>query len=58
MTTRPYKEAWPFEKSASFIREQSGGHFDPRLVECFTDNISEFMDIFNEFDGRDTKQSR
>jgi response regulator RpfG family c-di-GMP phosphodiesterase len=55
MTTRPYKEAWPFEQAVSFIREKSGKHFDPRLVECFNDNISEFINIFNEFDGRTIK---
>lgn len=29
---RPYKEPWSIEKAQAFIREQSGKHFDPRLV--------------------------
>ena len=39
---RPYKKAFPEEKCLAIIRESSGGHFDPRVVEAFfknTDNI-------------------
>jgi putative two-component system response regulator len=32
---RPYRAAWSIEQSAAFIREQSGKHFDPALVEPF-----------------------
>jgi HD-GYP domain-containing protein (c-di-GMP phosphodiesterase class II) len=32
---RPYREAWPEEKVREHIREQSGKHFDPRVVEVF-----------------------
>ncbi len=31
---RPYREAWPEEKVLEHIREQSGKHFDPRVVEA------------------------
>ena len=34
---RPYREAWPREKIISHIREQSGKHFDPQVVEVFLD---------------------
>lgn len=30
---RPYKAPWPEEKVRAFIREQSGKHFDPTLVD-------------------------
>lgn len=30
---RPYKEAWSQEKTLAFFHEQSGKHFDPKLVE-------------------------
>ncbi|MFH1635605.1 MAG: HD domain-containing phosphohydrolase [Chloroflexota bacterium] len=32
---RPYREAWPEDKVLEYIREQSGKHFDPRVVEAF-----------------------
>ncbi|TBV00070.1 response regulator [Stutzerimonas kirkiae] len=34
-SSRPYKRAWPVEEALAFIREQSGAHFDPELVEAF-----------------------
>jgi putative nucleotidyltransferase with HDIG domain/PAS domain S-box-containing protein len=32
---RPYRPAWPVEKVRLHIREQSGQHFDPVVVEAF-----------------------
>jgi putative two-component system response regulator len=32
---RPYRSAWPEEKVLAHIREQSGKHFDPKVVEMF-----------------------
>ena len=32
---RPYRKAWSKEKIYAHIREQSGKHFDPRIVELF-----------------------
>ena len=32
---RPYRAAWSKEKVLAFIREQSGKHFDPQVVEVF-----------------------
>ena len=32
---RPYRKAWPKEKALAYIHEQSGKHFDPRVVETF-----------------------
>ena len=34
-TSRPYKQAWPHAEALAWIREQSGKHFDPRLVSAF-----------------------
>lgn len=39
---RPYKEAWSREKALALICEQRGKQFDPRLVEVFETNFSEF----------------
>ncbi len=32
---RPYRKAWSKDKTLDFIREQSGVHFDPRVVDAF-----------------------
>ncbi|MDZ7843601.1 MAG: HD domain-containing phosphohydrolase [Anaerolineales bacterium] len=32
---KPYRDAWPREKALNHIREDSGKHFDPRVVEVF-----------------------
>ena len=32
---RPYRPAWSEEKTLSYIRGQSGVHFDPQVVEAF-----------------------
>lgn len=31
---RPYKQAWDLERAQAYILEQSGRHFEPRLVEA------------------------
>lgn len=37
---RPYRPAWPQEKTLAYLREGSGRHFDPRAVELFFDVIA------------------
>jgi HD-GYP domain-containing protein (c-di-GMP phosphodiesterase class II) len=39
ISDRPYRKAWPEEKVISYIREQSGKHFDPSLVDIFLEKI-------------------
>jgi PAS domain S-box-containing protein len=39
---RPYRKAWPREKILDHIKEQSGKHFDPKVVEVFLDLEPEF----------------
>lgn len=34
-SARPYRGAWTKEKALAYIREQSGKHFDPTVVEAF-----------------------
>jgi HD-GYP domain-containing protein (c-di-GMP phosphodiesterase class II) len=38
---RPYRPAWPNDKAISYIREQSGLHFDPKVVDVFMKLIGE-----------------
>lgn len=46
---RPYKKAWSFEDAVAFLRDNSGSHFDPALVEMFIDNIDEVQGIYHTF---------
>jgi putative nucleotidyltransferase with HDIG domain len=32
---RPYRSAWPQEQAKTYIRTQSGAHFDPQVVDVF-----------------------
>ncbi|WP_323016952.1 two-component system response regulator [Castellaniella sp.] len=34
-SVRPYKSAWSVDDAMHYIREQSGRHFDPALIEAF-----------------------
>ncbi|MBP2227653.1 hemerythrin-like metal-binding protein [Azospirillum agricola] len=36
---RPYKEPWPAERVAAHLREQSGRHFDPLVVEALLEVV-------------------
>lgn len=35
LSDRPYRQAWREDKVFDYIRDQSGEHFDPRVVETF-----------------------
>ena len=35
ISARPYKQAWNIEKIISYLKEESGKHFDPELTELF-----------------------
>jgi PAS domain S-box-containing protein len=32
---RPYRKAWPEDRVRDYLRDQTGKHFDPRVVEAF-----------------------
>jgi HD-GYP domain-containing protein (c-di-GMP phosphodiesterase class II) len=38
-SNRPYRPAWPPEKALEYIRQNSGIHFDPSLLELFIEYI-------------------
>lgn len=52
---RPYKDAFPFEKSSSIIRSEAGKHFDPAIVDCFLAIQPEILAISTRFQS--TRQS-
>jgi len=48
-TERPYKDAWPIEKAVEFLKEQSGKHFDPKLVELFIGILPDILQIRQQY---------
>ncbi len=36
---RPYRKAWSKEDTLKLIREESGSHFDPEVVEIFLEEL-------------------
>tara|TARA_E500000305_G_scaffold66918_1_gene53242 strand:- start:701 stop:2269 length:1569 start_codon:yes stop_codon:yes gene_type:complete len=42
---RVYKKAWPVEEAVQFIREESGRHFDPVVVDTFLKKLTIMIDI-------------
>lgn len=38
-SARPYNTAWPRDKAIAYLIEQSGTHFDPRVVNIFLDLV-------------------
>ena len=46
---RPYKKAWSVEYAVSFMKEQSGQHFDPDVIEKFVELIDDVVRIRDKY---------
>lgn len=46
---RVYKEAFSFDKSVDMIKEQKNKHFDPVLVDIFTDNLKDIKEVYYKY---------
>lgn len=46
---RPYRKAWSEEKTLAYILEQSGNHFDPRVVTTFMDSMEDIHALYSHF---------
>ncbi|MEE4251615.1 MAG: HD domain-containing phosphohydrolase, partial [Alcanivoracaceae bacterium] len=46
---RPYKKAWTVEAAVDLIRENSGKHFDPLLVDIFQRELPRIVAIREQF---------
>ena len=51
---RPYKDAFSNEKSLEIMKEWSGKHFDPNLIDLFSKNLDEVFAIQKKFKTGDT----
>lgn len=48
-SNRPYKKAWSTEEAVGFIKESSGRHFDPHLVDIFLASLNNIQQIIQEY---------
>ena len=48
-SVRPYKKAWTVEAAVDLIKENSGKHFDPDLVEVFLAELPNILAIRERF---------
>ena len=46
---RPYKKAWTVEATVDLIKQESGQHFDPQLVELLLEKLSEIVAIKEKY---------
>lgn len=44
---RVYKDRWDMDDILEFVRQESGKHFDPKIVDLFFENIDEILEIHN-----------
>lgn len=49
VSNRSYKKGFPYEKAFAIIREDSGTHFDPLIVEAFFAAQDEVVKVADEF---------
>ncbi|WKJ91370.1 HD domain-containing phosphohydrolase [Methylomonas montana] len=50
---RPYKDAWPLDKTLEFLKENAGSHLESRLVDAFMDILPTILDIKTDWDTRE-----
>ncbi|WP_258239280.1 PAS domain S-box protein [Arcobacter sp. CECT 8989] len=49
---RPYKKAWELDRIIALFKEERAKHFDPTLIDLFLENLDEFLEIQNAYEGR------
>ena len=52
---RPYKDAWPLDKVVATLRESSGNHFEPRMVDSFIGILPQILEIQAMWNGREAE---
>ena len=55
---RVYKKAWSDERIFSLIKEESGKHFEPKLVELFFENLDTIKSVREEFQDKYEEQEK
>jgi HD-GYP domain-containing protein (c-di-GMP phosphodiesterase class II) len=54
---RVYKESWPIDKVFDELKNCSGSHFDPEIVDIFFENLDEVLEIKAQFPANDPPAS-
>lgn len=49
LSRRPYKEPWTIQATVEYIREESGKHFDPKIITIFDENLSKLLAIHEQY---------
>lgn len=49
ISKRPYKDPFPLEKAFEILRESSGSHFDPKVVDAFFKSKETILNIKNKY---------
>lgn len=44
-STRPYKTAWPIDKTIALLEDNAGKHFDPNLIPIFINLLPQLLEI-------------
>ncbi len=49
---RPYKKAWPMDKTLNLLFEEAGEHFDPQLVDIFMEVLPAILEIKDKYEDK------
>jgi len=52
-TVRPYKEAWSLDEAYSYLKENAGSRFDPKMVDVFIEIREKVESIKAHWDSLD-----
>ena len=52
---RVYKKAWVINDILKYFKEESGKHFDPKLVDILFDNLDKFLEIKEKYSDENAK---
>ena len=56
VSERPYKKAWTVDDAQNLINEQSGKHFEPKIVDVFNKTLPQSIEIRNRYQDEDEEQ--
>lgn len=46
---RPYKKAWALNEAVNWMKDQRGKHFQPELLDAFTETLPEVIKVRDQF---------
>lgn len=52
---RPYKEAWPLDAVIDKIKEGSGNHFDPAMIDAFLSALPRILEVKAHWDQQEAE---